>query len=129
MKIQSGRCTKCGELNWRSAKAARNLPDQGIRANQAFILWPRPDTVYAALETPTGYAPGINFCLACAPQPGETVLDGFGPVLHLESARSRYAAWFTENWGSVRRLWLKDALNLESAQVDAIMAQWSLDRA
>jgi len=128
MNVRAGHCTDCGKLIWSAAKAARDDVRSGIHAGQQFILWPRPDSLYAQLETPSGYAPGIAFCRTCAPAPGDVVLREFGPVLKLESAKERYAAWFTEQWGAVRRAWLRDALSLEPEQIDSIMNEWSQDR-
>jgi hypothetical protein len=126
--VRAGHCTDCGRLIWRAATAARDDLRSGIKAGTQYILWPDPTSLYARLETSTGYAPGVAFCRQCAPEPGTHVLDGFGPVICLESAHERYAAWYTENWGAVRRAWLRDALSLEPAQIDALMGEWNADR-
>lgn len=126
--VRAGHCTACGELIWRSAVAARDDRRQGIKAGDKHILWPRPDSVYAVLETATGTAPGIAYHAACAPPIGAIAIEGFGPVLRYEGARDRYHAWFTTEWGEARRLWLHDALSLAPHQVNALMKQWHLDR-
>jgi hypothetical protein len=108
--------------------AQRDDARAGIAAGTEFILWPQPDSLYARLETATGYAPGVAFCGACAPAVGEPALEGLGPVIAYDTAHERYASWFTEAWGVFRRAWLRDALSLEPAQIDALMGQWESDR-
>lgn len=87
-----------------------------------------PDSVYARLETPTGYAPGIAFCGKCRPELGDVVLHGYGPVVAVEAAHHRYHEWFTPDHGEFRRAWLRDALSLDLAYIDALMQRWESDR-
>jgi len=122
----AGRCTGCGQSVWRTATAARD--NGAIQANQEFILWPRPDSLYAVVETPTGHAPGIAFCRSCAPAPGEAALEGYGATLRLEGAKERYAAWYDAARETFYRSWLIDALSLEPQQVNDIIAEWHADR-
>lgn len=123
---RAGHCTACGKLIWRAALAARdNGPN--IRGGQQFILWPDPTSVYARLETETGHAPGIAFCAEHKPAAGDHVLAGFGPVVGLDTAHQRYAAWYNTSREHFYRAWLRDALTLEPAPIEAIIAQWKAD--
>jgi hypothetical protein len=128
-KCRPGRCTRpdCGKVIWRTATARRNM-GRSIKAGMTTILWPDPSSVYARLETPTGYAPGVAFCAEHEPAIGDTVLDGYGPVIQIDSAHDRYGAWFTAEWGFARRLWLRDAFSYTPQEVDQLMAQWEADR-
>lgn len=123
---KAGHCTGCGQLIWRTATAAR---DNGtIQAGQEFLLWPRPDSLYARLETSSGHAPGVAFCRSCAPETGESAVEGFGPVIRLERAHERYASWYAPERETFYRAWLQDALSLEPSQVNEIIAEWHADR-
>jgi hypothetical protein len=122
----AGHCTACGRLIWRTATAARDR--DGVRAGQLFLLWPLPESVYARLATDTGSAPGVAFCLSCIPRLGERALEGFGPVMGLDTAHSRYSDWFSEGRDIFYRAWLSEVLSLEPLQIEVLMAQWAQDR-
>jgi hypothetical protein len=127
--LHAGYCTGCDKPVWARAWAQREEPSQRIKAGQEFILWPRPDSVYAVLETSTGEAPGIAFCPECAPALGTPdIVEGLGPVMRLEGAKDRYVDWFAANRELFLRTWLKDALNYEPGFIEFVMDNWHQDR-
>lgn len=120
-------CTYCDRKIWATAEAKLNDPQSGIRAGQSFPLWPRPDSVYARLETSTGYAPGIAFCPTCAPSVGEQALEGMGAVVGYEGAKDRYASWYSEARETFLRAWLQDALAWSAPEIEVLIADWQKD--
>ena len=120
-------CTYCDKKIWATAEAKLNDPQSGIVAGMVFPLWPRPDSVYARLETSTGYAPGIAFCEACAPAVGQPALAGFGPVVGYEAAKARYSTWYSETRETFLRAWLRDALSWPEHEIEDLVADWQKD--
>jgi hypothetical protein len=108
--------------------AQRDDARQNIRAGTPYPLWPDPTSVYARLETETGFAPGIGFCKDHAPALGQRVLPDFGPVVGLDFARGRYVDWFRTGREAFYRAWLRDAMSLEDPQINRLMEQWQSDR-
>jgi len=123
---KAGHCTGCGQLIWRTATAARD--NGAVTAGQSFLLWPKPDSLYAQLQTDTGHAPGVAYCRQCAPAPGEFALEGYGATIRLEGAHERYASWYAPERETFYRAWLQDALSLEPNQVNDLMSTWHEDR-
>ena len=127
--IRAGTCTACGQVVWRSAQSSKDW--NAVPAGTTYLLWPRPDSLYAQVETETGWAPGIAYCARCAPPVGtpflETALAG-RPILRYEKAGDRYAAWYAEEKRSFYAAWLTDQLWLEPAEVVALLHTWDEDR-
>lgn len=126
--IRAGYCTGCGDKVWRFATLQRDA--WGLAAGTEFLLWPKPDSLYAKVETPTGYAPGIAYCANCAPPAGAPgpILDG-APVVGYESALERYSDWYQPIRQPFYAAWLRDALFLEGVEIDRLLALWEKDRA
>jgi hypothetical protein len=125
--LRAGHCTACGECLWRSARLQKDA--WGLPAGQVFLLWPRPDSVYAKVETPSGYAPGIAYCRPCAPRIGEPgpILDG-APVIGYEPALERYVDWWAPDRDAFYRAYLGDALFLDAVQIEELLKLWETDR-
>lgn len=125
--IASGHCTACGKLIWRSATLQRGA--WGLEPGHRFILWPRPDSVYARVETPSGHAPGIAYCRDCAPPIGTPgPVKGLGVIIGYDASYERYQNWFADERGAFWRTWLADAVFLEQAEIDRLLATWEQDR-
>jgi hypothetical protein len=126
--VRSGHCSDCQRLVWRTAIAQRDTPD-GTKAGEVFLLWPRPESLYAKVRTPEGFAPGIAYCPECAPQIGQPgpVFDG-APVIGYETAYGRYTAWYADEKREFWQAWLHDHLSLTGSEVSAYLDQWEKDR-
>ena len=126
-KCVAGKCTACGAQVWRQAMAVRNNGPR-IKAGDVSILWPDPTSVYAKVEADNGFAPGIAFCERHIPAIGQEVLEGYGPVVEIETAHTRYASWYSDDHGRFRRLWLRDAYGYDQPAIDQLMSVWEQDR-
>ena len=129
--IKAGMCTKCGTPVWRTAVAQKD--HDGTKAGTVYILWPMPTSVYAQVSTPTGYAPGIAYCLSCAPPIGSAFEGALGvppgsPIRNYETAHGRYSAWYAPEKETFYRAWLRDHLLLDPADIEALMMTWQTDR-
>lgn len=119
MTLTAGQCTTCQAETWISVRH----PMTGER----ILLFPRPDSVYARCQRPTGIAPGIGFCAAHAPSRGDVV--ELGPVVYVDGAAERYRFWFSDRYGDFLRPWLVDELALPEHEADSVIAQWESARA
>ena len=129
--LRAGYCAACGTLCWRTATAQKD--HDGTKAGEVFLLWPKPESVYAKVQTPTGYAPGIAYCPSCAPAIGAPFVGTVGipegsPVIGYETAHTRYTAWYDGTQEPFYRAWLHDHLYLEPFDVNRLMVQWDQDR-
>lgn len=127
--LRAGYCTACGTLCWRTAVAQKD--HDGTKAGEVFLLWPKPDSCYAKVETETGYAPGVAYCARCAPPVGGVCAEQVlfqRPILGYEKALERYSAWYTPEKEEFYRAWLHDHLYLEPAAIETLMIQWHHDQ-
>src|SRR2546427_842533 len=128
MALKAGHCTGCQKPVWRSV--AQQKDAHGKPAGTEHILWPHPTSMYAKLKTDTGHAPGIAYCPDCAPAIGEQcpAVDNL-EVCGYESAKARYAFWYSDGYGAFLRSYLADAMFLDAAAVADMLALWERDRA
>lgn len=133
--MRAGHCAGCGRALWRIALAQKDSPSQGIKAEQPFLLWPLPDSVYARVRTPEGnLAVGIAFCEPCAPAVGQPwggtspQLPADWPVHAYESALTRYTDWYHPNRRDFYAAWLSDALFYTADEIEVLLTQWDTDR-
>lgn len=129
--IKAGMCTKCGTPVWRTAVAQKD--HDGTKAGTVFLLWPMPQSVYARVQTPTGYAPGIAYCVTCAPPLGSAFEGTQGvppgsPIIGYETAHGRYAAWYAPEKAPFYQAWLHDHLMLEPTEIASLLTLWQHDR-
>lgn len=125
MTVKGGHCTGCGALVWRTVVQQRDL--NGATSGQVLLLWPRPESLYSQEWTPTGHTVGIAWCPACAPDLGQPGATGEA-VIGYETARDRYAVWFTDETREYLRAHLVDQVGLDEAERDRVLAQWDADR-
>ena len=135
--IKQGRCLHCDTPIWRSAPQPNT--------SEPLLLWPMPDSVYAGIrhtatvegKTESGHiAVGIGFCAAHAPSVGDLPHAGLRgeipdaiEVVEVETAKSRYAHWFSPGFGEWLRAHARDHLKMDGVAIDKLMAQWEADRA
>jgi hypothetical protein len=134
--IRQGRCLHCDTLIWRSAWQP-NSPEP-------LLLWPMPDSVYAGIRhrsvdslgraTVSAIAVGIGFCGPDAPRVGDVPhpnlaadLPGAIEVVEVETAKERYAHWFTPGFGEWLRAHARDYLKMDGVAIDKLMEQWKGD--
>lgn len=126
--LTAGQCADCNKPTWVSTQLQKNA--YGLPAGHNFLLWPKPDSLYARVDTPMGPGPGIGYCGACAPEIGQPCIAVQNYIINsYESAKSRYAHWYTEKFGDFLKTWLKDGVFHEPGEIDKIMAEWERDRA
>jgi hypothetical protein len=133
--MKAGRCSTCDQPTWHTA-----IDPNGGRA---VLLWPFPTSIYAGIRhggldsrnqpTQSSIAVGIGFCQLCAPVVGQINLNVDVPnaieVVELESAKSRYAFWYTPGFGEWMRAHARDYLKMDDVAITKLMKQWEEDRA
>lgn len=132
-QLSRGHCTKCGTAVWRFAKAQRDIKSQGVKAGTMYPLWPKPDSVYVRVKTPTGSAPGIAYCTTCVPAIGDPInvlcadFAYDAEVIEIQTAADRYKNWYTPRKFTFYSAWLKDAMSYDEYTVKKIMKLWESD--
>lgn len=128
MAVNAGRCAACSRETWKFV--------QHSVTGQAVILWPRPWSRYPVFETANGdEAVGIGFCAMCPLEPPVVTANGSplvltSTVLRVESAHSRYAFYYTPEYGVFLRTWLRDEIELDKQRaglIDETLAEWARD--
>ena len=54
-------------------------------------------------------------------------LEGFGAVVGYETAKDRYATWYSESRETFLRAWLRDALSWSDPDIEALIEDWHKD--
>ena len=122
-----GHCSSCNALIWRTAIQQRKI--NGVEPDTVILLWPQPSSLYAQTWTPDGHAVGIAYCQTCAPEIGAPGPEGFGAIIGYETAKDRYARWYTDEWGDWLRAHLRDQIGYDDEGATAITMLWECDRA
>ena len=124
--IRAGYCTACGGALWRVGSLQRSA--WGKQAGEQYLLWPKPDSLYAREETSSGWAPGLAYCRDCAPAIGSAGPAFGGPILNFETAYDRYSDWYSAARFDFWPSWLKDGLFYDAPGIAGLMETWEKDR-
>ena len=120
MTLHAGHCTQCGAPTWVAARHGKT--------GERFLLFPLPDSVYARIQRqPGSHTPGIGYCAAHAPAPGTPgpAEVGGDPVAALDPAPTRYAYWYSPDYGAWLTSWATDELHLTEPDKQALLAEWT----
>ena len=125
----AGRCLECGTLVWRSVPH----PTESLTT---IVLWPDPSTRYVRVKVPAGEIVGLCYCANCCPAVGapchsdtQLIRPDATVVVGVETAKERYAYWYTKTYGDWLKAWLSEELHLDEPECQRCVAQWDADSA